>query len=124
MRNLILAVCAVVAVLIPQRAAAQDPAHADSPRVTITVNNPTVVGDVTLQPGAYRFQCRHLEGKTFLVVTIVETGKEILRVPCQPETLSAKVAASEMRAIVRPDGTRALQSVRIKGETVGHRIAD
>lgn len=124
MRSLMFAVCAAAVVLFPMRAAAQDPLHADSPRVTITVSNPTLVGDTTLTPGQYRFQCRHFDGKTFLVISQAESGKEVLRVPCEQQALNEKLVNSELRAIVRPDGTRVLQSVRIKGETIAHRIVE
>jgi hypothetical protein len=121
MRSLMFAVCCAVVVLFPLRAAAQDPVHADSPRVTMTVTSPTLVGNTILQPGKYRFQCRHFDGKTFLVIS-PEEGKEILRVPCEQQSLVGKNANSELRAIVNPNGTRVLQSVRIKGETIAHRI--
>ena len=124
MRSLILALCTALVVLLPFRAVAQEPAHvADSPRVTITVDNPTLVGDTMLKPGQYKFQCRHFDGKSFLVV-IAENNKEVARVPCTQESLSQKIENSELRAIIRADGLRSLQSVRIKGETVAHRIAN
>jgi hypothetical protein len=124
MKSLILAACAALVVLLPYRAVAQEPAHAvDSPRVTITVDNPTLVGDTMIKPGQYKFQCRHVDGKSFLVVTN-ESNKEVARVPCTQEALPQKIENSELRAIVRADGLRALQSVRIKGETVAHRIAN
>lgn len=124
MRSLMLAVCTAFVVLLPFRAVAQQPVHAvDSPRVTITVDNPTLVGDTMLKPGQYKFQCKHVDGKSFLVVK-AENDKEVARVPCRQEALSQKLENSELRAIVRADGLRALQSVRIKGEAVAHRIAD
>ena len=124
MRSLILGACTALVVLLPFRAGAQEPAHAvDSPRVTITVDNPTLVGDTMIKPGQYKFQCRHVDGKSFLVVT-AENDKEVARVPCTQDALPQKSENSELRAIVRPDGLRALQSVRIKGETIAHRIVD
>lgn len=121
MKTLTLAVCAAALVLVPLRAAQNGP-HADSPKVTISVENPTQVGDTVLKSGNYRFQCRHLADKTFLVVSQAESGKEIARVPCTEEALPQKIANSELRVLVGPDGSRTLQSVRIKGETIGHRI--
>ena len=44
MRSLMLAACAAAVLLVPVRAA-QNAAHADSPRVTISVDHPTQVGD-------------------------------------------------------------------------------
>jgi hypothetical protein len=125
MRSLILALCTAVVVLLPYRAAAQDPAHAvDSPRVTITVDNPTLVGDTMIKPGQYKFQCKHVDGKSFLVVSSSENNKEVARVPCTQEAMPQKIENSELHAIVRADGLRSLQSVRIKGETIAHRIAN
>jgi hypothetical protein len=124
MKSLMFVVCAVVAVLLPSRAAAQDPLHADSPRVTIFVENPTQAGPVVLKPGEYRFQCRNIDGKTFLVITRSASNKEVARIPCTEEMLNGKAPYSELRSVVQPDGMRRLQSVRIKGETIGHRVAD
>ena len=124
MKSLMFVVCAAVAVLLPTRAAAQDPAHGDSPRVAITVQSPTLVGTAVIKPGEYRFQCRHIDGKTFLVITRSDSIKEVARVPCTEAALSAKSEYSELRSVLRPDGTRVLQSVRIKGETIEHRLAD
>jgi hypothetical protein len=121
MRSLMLAACAAALVLVPVRAA-QNAAHADSPRVTISVDHPTQVGDTVLKPGDYRFQCRHLADKTFLVVSRADSGKEVVRVPCREEALPQKIADSELRVVVQPDGSSALQSIRIKGETLAHRI--
>jgi len=121
MKHAIVAVAAAVILVLPLRAFAQ-PAHADSPKATVTVIERVVVGSATLQPGEYKVQCRLFEGKTFLVVSSGETGKEIVRVPCEREILSARVTETELRASARPDGTRALESVRIKGELVAHRL--
>jgi hypothetical protein len=125
MKTLMFAVCVAAAVLIPwSAAAAQNPAHGDSPKVSISVAQPTSIGNAILKPGDYRFQCKHIDGKTFLVVSQVDTGKELVRVPCTEESLPQKAEYSELRSIIAADGTRVLQSVRIKGETIGHRVAE
>jgi len=124
MKRLVLVACASLAVLVfPLRADAQH-AHADSPKTTLTVTKSLVVGTTILQPGAYKFQCRTFDGRTFLVVTSVATGKELARVPCVEETLDAKVTDSDYRSLAREDGMRALLSVRIRGEAVAHRVVD
>jgi hypothetical protein len=124
MKRLILALCTVLVALWPLHATAQEPAHAaDSPRVAITIDTPTLVGDTMLKPGSYRFQCRHLDGKSFLIVTTAD-NKEVARVKCEQEALPEKMVSSELRTIVRADGLRSLQSVRIKGEIVAHRVVD
>ena len=124
MKRFVFIACASLAVLLfPLRAIAQH-AHADSPKTTLTVIKPLVVGQTTLQPGQYRFQCRTFDGRTFLIVTVVSTGKEIARVPCVEETLDAAVTASDYRSVPREDGKWTLTSVRIKGELVAHRLVD
>jgi hypothetical protein len=124
MKRLVFVACASLAVLVfPLRAEAQH-AHADSPKTTLTVTQSLVVGTTILQPGAYRFQCRTFDGRTFLVVTSVDTGKELARVRCIRETLDAKVPDSDFRSLGREDGKRTLMSVRIKGEAVAHRVLD
>ena len=124
MKRLVFVACASLAVLVfPLRADAQD-AHADSPKTTLSVTKALAVGPTILQPGTYKFQCRRFDGRTFLVVTSVETGKELARVPCVEETLDARVTDSDYRSIVREDGTRTLTSVRIKAQAVAHRVVD
>lgn len=124
MKRLVFIACASLAVLVfPLRAVAQH-THADSPKTTLTVTKSLVVGATILQPGQYRFQCRTFDGRTFLVVTSVTTGKEIARVPCVKETLDAAVTDSDYRSIARGDGKWTLTSVRIKGESVAHRLVD
>jgi hypothetical protein len=124
MKRLVFVACASLAVLVfPLRAGAQD-AHADSPKTTLSVTKALAVGTTILQPGTYKFQCRRFDGRTFLVVTSVETGKELARVPCVEETLNATVTNSDYRSIVREDGTRTLTSVRIKAQAVAHRVVD
>ena len=124
MKRFVFVACASLAVLVfPVRAFAQH-AHADSPKTTLTVTTQLVVGTTILQPGQYRFQCRTFDGRTFLIVTSVGSGKEIARVPCVKEALAATVTDSDYRALVREDGKRMLTSVRIKGEAVAHRLVD
>ena len=123
MKRLLLAASVSLAVLILPVAASAQPAHAVSPKVTMTLAQDVVVGTTTLRPGVYKFQCRMFDGKTFLVVT-GETGTEITRVECEQEILDAKVEESQLRSLLRADGTRKLTAVRLKGEKVSHRIVD
>lgn len=123
MKRTVFIVCALAVLLLPVRAFAQ-PAHTDSPKTTLTVTHSMMVGTVMLQPGDYKFQCRMFNGKTFLVVTSISTGKEIARVPCERQTLDAPVVNSDYRAAIGADGTRTLTMVRIKGESVAHRLID
>ncbi|HET7695192.1 MAG TPA: hypothetical protein VFK57_05740 [Vicinamibacterales bacterium] len=121
MKRTVVIVCALAVLVFPLRVFAQD-AHTDSPKRTLTVTNTLMVGTTILQPGDYKFQCRTFGGRTFLIVTLVSSGKEIARVPCVRETLDAPVTDSAYRSVVLENGTRRLTLVRIKGESVAHRV--
>ena len=120
-RFILAASVAVVALLLPLRAAAQ-PAHADSPKARLTVVNELVIGTATLQPGEYKVQCKTIEGKTFLVVISTETGKEVARVACVREAFDGKVPDTTYGTTPDPAGKRTLTWVRIKGETSQHKV--
>lgn len=123
MKRLMFVAClALVAIVFPLRAAAQPPAHADSKKATLTIYDELTVGTTVLRPGEYKVQCRTIEGKTFLIVTAQETGKEMARVACVRETLDAKVSESEFRTLKTSNGPRTLTVVRIKGEMAQHKI--
>ena len=119
-RFILAASVALVALLLPLRAAAQ-PAHADSPKAALTVANELAVGTATLQPGEYKIQCKTIEGKTFLVVVSTETGKEVARVACVQEAFDGKVPDTTYGTKTE-GGKRTLTWVRIKGETSQHKV--
>ena len=124
MKRLIVLLCAVTAVIVlPQRAVAQSHDHeGTSPKTEFQLSRSITVGAATVTPGTYEFQCLFLDGKHFLVVTSAEDGREVARVPCTPEQLDGKVTRSDFRSVRRPDGSEALTAVRIKGETIAHRL--
>ena len=121
MKQVIAALAAVVLLAMPVRAFAQ-PAHADSPKATVFITQTLLVGSAILLPGEYKVQCRMFEGKTFLIVTASDNGKEVARVPCEREILSDKVTETQLRVTTAGSGAQTLQSVRIKGELVAHRL--
>ena len=121
MKLVIAALAAAVLLAMPARAFAQ-PAHADSPKATVFITQTLLVGHAIVLPGEYKVQCRMFEGKTFLVVTVSDNGKEVVRVPCEREILNDKVTDTQLRVATAGDGTQTLQSVRIKGELVAHRL--
>jgi len=121
-RMLVLVGAVAVLVALPHAAVAQDHSEANSPKAEFQISKSLVVGTTTLPPGTYRFQCVFADGKHFLVVTSADDGKELARVPCTPEQLSGKTQLSDFRSITKPDGSQALTAVRIKGETVAHRL--
>ena len=125
MKKLTAAFALVAVSLLPVRAIAQATHDhpADSPKAMIIVGQQLVVGTTILKPGEYKFQCRFFDGKSFLVVTYADSGKEIVRVPCVREILDSKVTNSEIRTFILEDGKRVLVSVRIQGESVAHKVA-
>jgi len=122
MKKLMAAFAFLAVVALPAMASAQTEHSAKSAKTDLRVSRDIVVGTHTLKPGDYTFQCVEIDGKHYLVVKSVDDG-EVARVPCEPETLSAKVTTSDFRSITREDGKTYLTAVRIKGETVAHRVA-
>jgi len=119
------AVCAMlVALAVPRFAAAQTSHEGDSKSTDLHLSEPLVVGTSTLKPGDYHFQCKHIDGQQFLVVTSDETRAEVARVPCTPENLPEKAKVSEFRSRTVPGSAKVLSSVRIKGETIAHRVVN
>src|SRR5690242_17290455 len=90
-RLILVASIALVALALPLWAVAQPAHHADSPKATLYVSEVLTVGTTVLPAGEYRIQCRTINGKTFLVIVLTETGKEAARVPCQPGAFDGKV---------------------------------
>lgn len=105
---------------LPNRAAAQHPEK--SAKADLHVSQTLVVGGVTLKTGDYKFECKHVDGKQMLVVTDIDSGKEVARVPCTPENLAAKARENQFRSRPGFDGVPELTAVQIKGETVVHRV--
>lgn len=121
MKTMIAASAFLAVLALPGLARAQDVHHAGkSPKTDLHVSTSIVVGTTTLKEGDYKFQCVDIAGKQFLVVKN-DDGDEVARVPCEPEALQATVTTSEFRSITR-DGQRYLTAVRIKGETIAHRV--
>jgi hypothetical protein len=119
MKTFVAAFAVLAVVALPGVAAAQG--HAEkSAKTDLHVSEPIVVGATTLKTGDYTFQCLEIEGKHYLVVK-EDGGGEVARVPCEPETLTGKIALSDFRSTMK-DGKRYLTAVRIKGETVAHRV--
>lgn len=117
-----LSIACALAILVAVPASAADQTEkVMSPKSDFTLSQPLVVGATTLAPGQYAFQCKMIGDKEYLVVT-GEDGKEVARVPCVPEELTAKVQTSDFRYAKRPDGVAELTAVRIRGEKVAHRV--
>ena len=120
-RFIVLIAAVAVFVALPHAVFAQDHSEKNSPKAEFTVSKSLVVGTTTLEPGTYKFQCIFADGTHFLIVTS-DDGKELARVPCKPEQVSGKITLSDFRSITLPDGTGKLTAVRIKGESVAHRL--
>ncbi len=123
MKRIVAVLGGVLAMLVlPTLASAQAVHSANSPRADLLLTEPLVVGSATLSPGDYRFQCKRIGEQEFLVVTSAEDGREVARVPCKPEALEKKVDISDFRSVAGPDGVHSLTAVRIKGESMAHRV--
>jgi hypothetical protein len=120
MKSLIAAFTFLALIGCPGLASAQDHHSARSPKTDLHVSTAVIVGTTTLKPGDYTFQCVDIDGRQFLVVKDSD-GDEAARVPCEAQMLPAKVSTSEFRSVTR-DGKMYLTAVRIKGETIAHRV--
>jgi hypothetical protein len=121
-RLILVASIALVALASPLWAVAQPAHHADSPKAALYVADDLAVGTVVLPAGQYRIQCRTINGKTFLVIIVPDTGKEAARVPCQPGAFDGKINDTQYGTQKDPAGKRTLSWVRIKGETSQHNV--
>lgn len=124
MKRIIAIVCGLLAALaFAALASAQHTHAANSPKAEFHLSQPLAVGDAILKVGDDKFQCRKIDGQDVLVVTSADDGKEVARVPCRPEQLETKTEISELRSVPRPAAGSTLSAVRIKGETIAHRVA-
>ena len=128
MKSLLLAAAAVFALAVLPTTAVAQTGHVmlkDSPKAQLTLTQPLVVGNTVLKPGTYKFQCRTFEGgKTFLVVTVAKTGREVARTPCVRETQDGRISNSSFWTSLDVNGYRRLTRVGIEGESVTHRLLD
>jgi hypothetical protein len=125
MKALMLAAVAAFALAVVPATAAAQTGHVmlkDSPKVQFVVQQPLAVGDTVLKPGTYKFQCRVFDGKTFLVVTMADTGREVVRTPCVREEVDAPIANPSFWTTAGADGVRVLTRVGITGEMVTHKL--
>ena len=121
MTRIVVFACAIVALLAVQSRAADQTMKAKSPKAEFTLSHDLVVGTTTLKPGVYKFQCVTVGEADYLVVTS-DVGKEVARVPCKTEELTAKNDLSDFRFLRRPDGVAELTAVRIRGEKIMHKV--
>ncbi len=121
MKRMTSVACGILAALaIPVLASAQVVHSETTKKANMHLTEPMIVGTQTLKPGDYQYQCVTINGETLLVITR-ENGEEVARVPCTPEQLAKKAETSEIRSMTR-DGKIYLTAVRIKGETIAHRV--
>ncbi len=113
-------IVAVVGLLLalPLVASAQQ-STPNSPKRVLNVTEQIVVGNKTIEPGQYAFQCVMIDGVEYLRVTS-GNKTEIARVPCKPSSLASKAEVSLYQTVPGPNGTRVLQSVQLKGDSAAH----
>ena len=121
-RTLIATVGALALMTFPSAVAAQDHHVANSKKADFHVSQALTIGNETLKPGDYRFQCVKINGEDMLVVTSDDSGREVARIPCKMEPLAKKSEVNELRTVSQPDGSSVLSAVRIKGENIAHRV--
>ena len=121
---MLVAVAAFALAVMPTTAVAQT-GHSmlkDSPKVELTIDYALAVGNTVLKPGTYKFQCRVVNGKTFLVVTVADTGREVARTPCVREEVDVPIENPSFWTSEGANGVRMLTRVGITGEKVTHRL--
>ena len=121
---MLVAVAAFALAVLPTTAVAQA-GHTmlkDSPKAELTIDYPLAVGNTVLKPGTYKFQCRVFNGRTFLVVTMADTGWEVVRTPCVREELDAPISNASFWTSAGTGGVRTLTRVGITGERVTHKV--
>ena len=126
MKPLMLAAAVFALAVMPAAAVAQT-GHVmlkDSPKAELTIDHPLAVGNTVLKPGTYKFQCRVFEGKTFMVVTVAATGKEVARTPCVSESVDTPIPNASFWTTPGASGTRTLTRVGIQGEVVTHKLVN
>ncbi len=121
MKRFITFVAGVIA-LSALPALAADKAQSDVHKSVLKVSDTLVVGDKTLKPGDYKFECRMIDGQEIMTIRD-QKDVEVARVPCKAVDLGKKVDVSEFRTRNMPDKTKQLIDVRIKGETIAHTVA-
>jgi len=114
--------CVAAALFLSAPSFAQS-AHVHGGKARLQVSAPLQVGQVIVPPAEYKFECREIDGKDYLVLTRAD-GKEVARVPCRPELLQKRVPESSFLVVATPVGSRKLVEVRIKGETIAHAVAE
>lgn len=84
----------------------------------VTFTKETMVGDLTLKPGAYIFQHR-VEGDDHFVSFTTPGGKNLGEVKCKVEPLSNKVEGTTLYSHTE-GGMNRLTKVEVAGENVAH----
>jgi len=108
-----LLIFAVTATLTASLAMAQS---SKNKPVDVTLTAVTVMPDgAQLQPGDYRMTL--LNDSATPQVEFYQKGKLVCKCPVKIENTPAKSPQTQMLYNVKPDGTRVLQSVRVRGWT-------
>ena len=122
MGRIVLALFGVLGVIASPTVGSAQAAHQERGKSTeFHLSSAIVIGDKTVKPGDYKFECKKINEVDTLVVTSLDDNDEVVRVPCIPVILPTKVQVSQYRT-TKLSGTNVLTEVQIKGETVAHLI--
>ena len=115
----VLVVLTVLALLCGTALIAQAPAHqhaAKKIRDQFTLDQPVSIGAVTLRAGQYEIIC---DGAT-MSFKFVETGENVLTVPCHGKELASKAGRTEIYIEPGPKGVGVVTKILLKGSNIEH----
>ena len=122
---------AVLALLVPPLAAAQD-TWSDGNTATVEFRRPTRIGSTLLTPGAYQVQHQVVDGRDYLAVHVTSRSyvpghhyfgaviEEIAQVPCR--IIATRTEQSDTAVYTKndADGTATVRRIIFRGEKAIH----
>jgi hypothetical protein len=119
----VLVVLTALALVCGTALIAQAPAHqhlGKKIRDQFTIEQPVLIGSVTLKAGQYEIIC---DGAT-MSFKFVETGANVLTVPCHGKELTTKAAQTEIYMSEGPKGVSVVTRILLKGSNIEHTFGD
>ena len=85
-------------------------------RDEVTIEQPVLIGNVTLKAGQYEIVCDGMS----MIFTYIETGEKVLTVPCQGKELPNKASTTEIYTEAGPKGVAVVTRILLKGSNIEH----